>query len=362
MSIQLNDKVKFLDEEGGGVVTRIIDHVMVEVTTPDGFSFPYQIKDLVKPEDNSNASKLFKKGMSEYDNIPKVKEPEASFNPSKETPLQFDRGDVKPEHFAAFLAYIPRDQYKLVFGNMDVFFMNVSNLSMYFVLFREEETGFKLVSQGRISPFSKVHISEISRDDLGSWEKVVLQIILLTDNVNQLHGPVDTKLRIRGNRFFNENSYIHSDFMREKAILFEIAKTGSIPVLHQVNQMIEKGQEEKIESKEAQKKQNREIFEHQVAKGQAVVDIHIWKLTDDELSLSAHQKLMTQMDYFQKCLESAIENRFEKVVFIHGVGTGRLKEEIQANLDEMELEHKPASMSEYGIGAIQVLIPVNYKG
>lgn len=361
MNIQLNDKVKFLDEEGGGVVTRIIDHAMVEVTTPDGFSFPYQIKDLVKPNDDSNASRLFSKEMSDYDSIQKTTKVNQTLT-LNETPLQLDKGELKTEHFAAYLAFIPRDQYKLVFGNMDVFLVNAGNFAFHYVLFAENDNGYKIISESKISPFSRVYLAEITRDDLNQWENIIVQMIVLQDGLSELKGPVDTKLRIRGNKFFSESSYIQTDFLRERAVIYEIVKINSIPVLHAIDKLSEKGQETKIETKEAIKKKNGLIYDHQVAKNKAVVDIHIWKLTDDELSLSNHQKLLTQMDYFIKCIDSAIENHFEKVIFIHGVGTGRLKEEIQTYLDDRNIPHKPAPMSEYGIGAIQVTIPVNYKG
>lgn len=356
MNILLNDKVKFLDEEGGGVVTKIIDHAMVEVTTPDGFSFPYPVRNLVKPQEDSNSKKLFSKDLSNYDNIPKAKEVTKISSVENETPLQIDKFSLKPEHFAAYLAFSPREQYRLVFGSIDVFLINVSSFTSFFVIYHESEKGFKILYQGRVSPFSKIHLAEIERDDLGFWEKTIVQMLVLEDNSPKLRGPIDTKLKIRGNRFFSENSYIQTDFLREKSIVFEIVKLDSIPVLHELNQLVDLGSDIVIGKTNGQLKKNLAILEHQTNKGQAVVDMHIWKLTDDELSMTAHEKFMTQMDYFKVCLDSALENNFDKVVFIHGVGTGRLKEEIQIYLDDREIEHKAAKMAEYGIGAIEVKI------
>ena len=53
MSIQLGDKVSFLNEDLDGTVTKIIDNKLVEVTTNDGFGIPVLIKELVKKSGNS---------------------------------------------------------------------------------------------------------------------------------------------------------------------------------------------------------------------------------------------------------------------------------------------------------------------
>jgi hypothetical protein len=355
MSIQLNDRVKFLDEEGGGIVTKIIDHAMVEVTTPDGFSFPYLVKNLVKPVEDSHSAKMFTQNMPDME-IP-VQEVSTSLDTSsfaQESPLRLDRHGIKEELEATFLAFVPREQYRLVFGSLDVFLVNASSKTNWFVLYQQADQGYKQVFAGQIKAFHKMHLKEIDREELNQWEKVVVQMVVLEVESSKLSGPIDLKLNVRANRFFNEKSYIKSDFLQDKAILLEIARLKSIPVLHELNQVEEKGQEEHVERKQAQQKENKEILKHKTSNGKAVVDMHIWKLTDDELSLSAHEKLMLQMDYFHKCLESAQEHHFREVVFIHGVGSGRLKEEVQLFLDEKEIRHKPAPMAEYGIGALIV--------
>ena len=53
MSFQLGDKVSFLNEALDGIVSKIIDNKMVEVTTKDGFGIPVLITELVKIGGNS---------------------------------------------------------------------------------------------------------------------------------------------------------------------------------------------------------------------------------------------------------------------------------------------------------------------
>jgi dsDNA-specific endonuclease/ATPase MutS2 len=63
------------------------------------------------------------------------------------------------------------------------------------------------------------------------------------------------------------------------------------------------------------------------------------------------------MDYFTRCLESAIANNLKKVTFIHGVGTGVLKSAIKERLAEYEnIEYRDASMQQFGYGATDVIL------
>ncbi|MBN2747236.1 MAG: DUF2027 domain-containing protein [Bacteroidales bacterium] len=359
MSIHLNDKVKFLDEEGGGIVTKIIDHAVVEVTTVDGFSFPYQVKDLVVISSETINDRLFSKEME----MPEIHSVKNLSQPAKaetsQTSLHFKTHGYKKELFAFYLAFVPREQYRLVFGSIDLFMVNVSDKQISYALYLRDDNSFIIRDKDTILPFSRKHLGTIEREELNAWENVVIQMFLVEEKASELRGPIDNSLKIRGNRFFSENSYIKSDFLSEKALLVQLARMESIPILHSVEKQVTEGVEDKIVRHEAVQKSNKIIFEHQTEPKQAIVDMHIWKLTDDELSLSAHDKLLLQLDYFKKCLESAIEHKFEQIVFIHGVGTGRLRDEICILLDDRQIEYKPAPISEYGIGALVVKLRKN---
>ena len=93
---------------------------------------------------------------------------------------------------------------------------------------------------------------------------------------------------------------------------------------------------------------------------EAEVDMHIWRLTDNYSRMTNGEMLNLQLNFFKRCLESAIDNNYTKVVFIHGVGNGRLKQEIRQILDEFAyIEYHNASMEKYGVGATEVLIRHN---
>lgn len=87
------------------------------------------------------------------------------------------------------------------------------------------------------------------------------------------------------------------------------------------------------------------------------VDLHIQKLVGDYSSMNNSQIIKVQTDCFVKCLHETIEKKERKIVFIHGVGEGVLKNEIWQILKSYEgISYHDASFKLYGSGATEVII------
>ena len=65
-----------------------------------------------------------------------------------------------------------------------------------------------------------------------------------------------------------------------------------------------------------------------------------------------------QISRFTIALDGAIRGKTKKIVFIHGVGNGKLKYEIRKTLDSKypKLRYQDASFKEYGYGATMVML------
>lgn len=91
--------------------------------------------------------------------------------------------------------------------------------------------------------------------------------------------------------------------------------------------------------------------------GVAEVDLHLHELVDDERMLSDGEKLEFQLRYFERALESAIRNGKRKLIVIHGVGEGVLREEVRRLLQYYDtVQFHDADMRRYGVGATEVII------
>ena len=91
------------------------------------------------------------------------------------------------------------------------------------------------------------------------------------------------------------------------------------------------------------------------------VDLHIQSLTTTMRGLDKYDILQIQMDEAKRKLEFAIRSRIQKVVFIHGVGAGVLKTELEYLFNNYHVKHYAASFKKYGLGATEVYVFQNSK-
>lgn len=87
------------------------------------------------------------------------------------------------------------------------------------------------------------------------------------------------------------------------------------------------------------------------------VDLHINQLTGSTRGMANHEMLELQLATAKRQLEFAIQKKIQKVVFIHGVGEGVLKEELIYLFNRYDnLKYYDADYQKYGLGATEVYI------
>ena len=90
------------------------------------------------------------------------------------------------------------------------------------------------------------------------------------------------------------------------------------------------------------------------------VDLHINQLVRSSRSMSNHEMLNLQLDTARHKLEFAMRKRIQKIVFIHGVGEGVLKMELEYLLGRYaNIKFYDANYQKYGLGATEVYILQN---
>lgn len=91
------------------------------------------------------------------------------------------------------------------------------------------------------------------------------------------------------------------------------------------------------------------------------VDLHIHKLVPKSGGMNNYEILTLQTETAKRQLEFAMKKRIQKVVFIHGVGEGVLKAELETLFHRYDnLKFYDADYQKYGLGATEVYIFQNY--
>ena len=347
MKFKLGDKVKFIDEVGGGVVTKILDSRLVNIKTDDGFEMPVVSSDLMLdhhdiPSDDIITYNNPQTAQSSEDNEPEFI---SEINPW---------GSIKEEP-GVYLAFEPHEQQWLLTGELDVVLANNTQYELLYSLFLKRSNKIEGVDFNSVPANSKIVIETIDREEIENWTSGYLQLLFHSDSPDKVYLPVHSVIDIQISRFFKEGSYRANTLLHGKAIIVMVTTLNTLVVASdsEADRKLD-NQVEKLKTKIADKPL---IDKYKTGRMEAVVDLHIGELVDNILGLESLDMLKIQIDTFKRVLESAIINNYQKVTFIHGVGNGVLKDSIIKELEDYgNLENKMASITKFGVGAIDVVI------
>jgi hypothetical protein len=354
MKFKVGDKVKFLNEVGGGVVTAVLDSKMVKVESEGGFEMPVLVSELIqdfRAEDQS--------GMP-------YEVPLTTQAASREEPVEEEKGDdritlINPwgqikEERGIYLGYEPHERQWVLTGLLDIYLINHTTEDIVFNLFLQQDEMIRGIDYSFVPAHSKILLETIDRDQVENWSKGYLQVMFHQDSPKAVFLPVHSVIDIKPGRFFKEGSYRASGLLQGRSILVSIAPASTFEAAafdlkqRKSDKTNQTGKAEPVKEKVL-------IDKHKTEYGVAVVDLHIGELIDNIAGLSSHDMFNIQIAYFKKALESALGSDYHKVTFIHGVGNGVLKNAMVEELKAYEnLESKMASISKFGVGGLDVMI------
>lgn len=341
MKFQPGDKVKFLNEKGGGIVTRIIDSATVEVAIEEGFDVPVKITDIIKVAPQDASGKLFD---VEY-KIERTGMDHQQQQPQKtlKRPGSFSAGD-RPA--GIFLAIKPHDQKMLISGYVDILLINHTDHDTLYNIFKKVHGGFEGADYGSIGPHESALLDTCDRKSMEAWTEGQLQMMFHVTQGEEIIKPLDIHYKIKTGKLVSEDQYVRTSFTDGRIFALQL---HLLPV---------PGSEEAKKPVQVKPQTDKALIEkHRIEEGFAEVDLHIEALVENLKGLNPDQMINIQLDYLKRTLESAIAAGYQRVIFIHGVGAGILKIEIRKILDSYEfIEYFDASIARYGIGATEVII------
>lgn len=359
MQFKKGDKVKFLNETGGGVVSRV-EGLLIFVEIEDGFEIPTQGSNLVKIDGVGSAARFFDEDFGLRRSTIREEEPEP-----EEEPVRISQKLGRPSandtsRFAKgiYLALVPQDQRILIAGMVDVYLLNHTGADILYNLYLKKPDGrFQGTDFGSIEPECFLHLFELSRHDLNDWNEGIIQILFHESMTSAVPVPVSTEFRVKPSRLMKEDNYTESPWFKERAILIFAAglAASTAPDKNSLNELAEKFGQQTVPQKAKILKNEPLIEKHQTTKGEAEVDLHISALSNDYGRLSNHEILRLQKDYFLRTLDSAMTEGYHKVFYIHGIGNGTLRNTLMDALKEFEdVKVRTAPFVQYGNGAIEV--------
>ncbi|MBN2639001.1 MAG: DUF2027 domain-containing protein [Bacteroidales bacterium] len=347
MKFKVGDKVKFLDEPGGGKVTAIVDDKMVKIETDDGFEMPVLMSELIL----------------DYRNIPvkeesvQTKQKTASYIEDSES-SETEADEITPistwskpnEEEGLYLVFEPHDQQWFLTGPISVFLVNHTGLDILYSLFLEVSGSTSGVDYGSIPTHSKKLLDVVSREEIENWSHGTVQVLIHEDEPQNIYLPIHTEINIRISRFFKEGSYISNTLVNGKAIVSTLSLKSTFQTAGNTGKF--DVQPQKVKS--LPKKEKALIDRYKSAFGEAVVDLHIGEIVDNIAGLESRDMFRIQVEHFKKTLDSALANDYHKVTYIHGIGNGVLKNAIIEYFKEQG--NAQSDIVKFGVGSLDILI------
>jgi dsDNA-specific endonuclease/ATPase MutS2 len=340
MKFKIGDKVRFLNERGEGIVTKIINKTTVGVTIEEGFEIPYVVSELVSVFDGTITASLPANEIAE--------EPSVTYTSPASTRKETSKG--------IFLALSPEKADNLARSDFNIWLINHTAFNILYCVSLLKNKGYELFDKGEAKPFESKLIETISKKNIDEFNTLKVDVLFYNEKAFEHEPPVSEIVKIKPFKLYKENAFADNELIPERAMIINVsdlekdlyfdkpesANTDLSKLLFQKNKPVDQTKKSKPH------RINNASFEMEI-------DLHIEELIDNYGGMSNAEIIQVQLRHFQKAVDKAINEHYRSLTVIHGIGNGRLKQEVRAILSSMRLRFHDASYSKYGFGATEVV-------
>ncbi len=352
MILKVGDKVRFLNEVGGGRITSVISKEMVNVETDDGFEVPTLINNLIVV----NSPDVYESGRTRNT----VVQPKAAavVPPEKKeakpvSPWFSDKNQVAGKDEPQFLfVLVPEIPANPPTGNISMYLVNNCNDTLLYRFAQKSKYNYETVNAGTLSPNSKFYLGVIKPEMIAELPVYCFQWTSFRKRSKELEPFLQREITLSAVKFYKPNSFVATRLFKAPVMMVQINENP-------LKQEIEKLSEHHFKSASAQKEPKQKEQAIALPNTELVeIDLHIHELLDDFSNLTNTEMLTVQMNKFHEEMAKAIKSEVKKIVFIHGVGNGTLKNELRRELQRKYSKYntQDASFREYGYGATMVIL------
>ena len=341
MQINIGDKVRFLNDIGGGIVTRIIDaNTVMVLNDEDEFEIPSLKRNLVVVEPSGDNTASQEKSSSQV-------KADTSGTVKKES-LFVEKEEV-------YAAFAPREGYDPTDSPLELYLINDTNQILLYNFFEERENELEGVTAGNLDPKSKILLTEYDPKELNDLSSCFFQILFYQQGKAKIKKPLEKSIKIQPVKFHKSSSYKETAYFHQDVVLYKLSGENLERKLEEISQkefknvIREKEGSHSSKPKQPKIKSKDDILE---------VDLHINALIDSVTGLSNADILEFQLNKFHEVMRQFQNEKGKKIVFIHGIGNGTLKKKLHEELRRKYKKHyqQDASFKEYGWGATMVTI------
>jgi len=338
MKYQVGDEILVLLSNEEGRIIEIMDDKMVMIEVR-GVKFPAYMDQIDFPYfKRFTEKKLFPQKAAPQkiylDQIPKEK---------------VQKNDSKEEE-GVWLNIIPKfsldDFNDEVVDNLKIYLSNRNRVSYHFIYDQAFGGTSNFSIESTIAPFTDFYIHDISFAEVNDSPSFNVDFSL-TEPHKKKADHFEANVKIKPKQFFQKIEILKED---DKANI-------SYPLFETYP---DKGEDNHVAidilRNAGYKVYDASKIKQNIQKARSVIDLHIEKIMDSHSHLSNAEILHFQLQEFEKWFELAKLNQLPSMIIIHGVGKGKLKQEIH---DLLKVKSNVKSFINqysdfYGYGATEV--------
>lgn len=334
--MNIGDKVRLIHSKEEGIITRFLKDNVVEVEIEAGFKLPVLRRELAVV---STTEKQFFKPVQPAPQTEIAKQKEAK------PAIKADKG--------VFLAFLPINDKSVA-----IYLVNNSDWNLPFSLtLNNGRIHVGLIGgilRGKSAQKSNL---ELEVKDIEEWGSFSFQALYYTDGPFDERALLSKKMRVRSNTWAERKK--KAPLLEKEAYLYQLdADEIEQPVVKPKEQEkklvidVEKLKEGMMEKKQA------DSLPKTYEKPTQIVDLHIEELTKNHRLMDNAEMLELQINTFLNKFEQAIASGMDEITFIHGVGNGILRQEIQRKLSGHKnvAWFEDAQKEKFGYGATKIKI------
>ncbi len=307
MKYQVGDRILILHSNEEGEIIDIINDKMVTVDV-NGVKFPVYMDQIDFP---------YFKRFSEKKTFQVKKEKKFVDDLRKESPASTPK--VVDGVWLTFLPVMETDEFgDEIVEELKLHLVNRTEDTLQFVykLTFFGDTDFEL--KNTIHPFEDFYLHDIAFEDLNDNPVFNFDFSLAMPNKKKAE-HYEAALKLRAKQYFTK-----IEETRQKNLAhFSYQLFDTYP-----DRLIDEKVELGLLASKGYKIYNAKEARQHLEPARSVVDLHVEKLTDDWKHLSNFEILTMQLKAFEKYYDLALAHHLPSLTVIHGVGQGKLRDEI----------------------------------
>ncbi len=316
-----------------GVVVRFLSGNRVEIEIEDGFRIPVMQSELVV------VSPMEAERFTAPEQAAALRDTLAPQRAT--TPLGTSAGQVLAS-VGLYLAYVPQND-----RDVALYLVNNTDWEVLLTVAEDRDGKTRGLQSAALKPKTLLKLvgETYVADRFEQWPTLLIQALYFRPGLGQpARAPLQKRLKPRPQAFVKSKQNV--PLLNQPGHVFQLDDEGSNAAMTPPETLRAALLEPKTEP-------NTMVV---VEKPAAVVDLHIEKLVAGTLPASSGDMVTVQLLAFEKNLENALATGMPHITFIHGVGSGKLRQELHRQLSRHPQVRffEDAQKDKFGYGATKV--------